>query len=410
MGRNDRRILVACVLILSMAVRIPYLSHPSCVVFDEVHFGSFISHYIRGEFFYDIHPPLAKMILYGVGKATGYDGSFNFSAIRAPYNSSFIIPLRLTPAVMCSFVAPLAVATLLRQRVSRPISLLCGVLLALESTTITQSRLLLTDGILYFFVMLTIFATSLLGKHERWWVIALQAVSASCACCVKFTAAGLFVYIAYSHICLVRGRKRWFTELVLRGFAIAATFMFTLISLFALHVQLLPNSGPGDLYVRPDFRECSILVQTISLLVRVARGAVSLVGEHNYSSKWYTWPFDLDKPMLLWRDNDKRLLLLSNPVSSLASTVGFIMGIFSGDPGYSIGYAASLFPFMLVNRVTFRYHYDISLMFGIMSVGSSVNRVCPRDTHKPICCIFLTLAVLCYLYYFNWVYGTAPLF
>jgi dolichyl-phosphate-mannose--protein O-mannosyl transferase len=79
---------------------------PPHIIFDETHFGGFVSDYLRGICFFDIHPPLGKLILYAAARFTGYDGSYNFSQFAAPYTTDFYIPLRATPAVFSSLIAP----------------------------------------------------------------------------------------------------------------------------------------------------------------------------------------------------------------------------------------------------------------------------------------------------------------
>jgi dolichyl-phosphate-mannose-protein mannosyltransferase len=39
------------------------LPNPGGVVFDESHFGGFTEHYLQGKYFFDIHPPLAKLTI-----------------------------------------------------------------------------------------------------------------------------------------------------------------------------------------------------------------------------------------------------------------------------------------------------------------------------------------------------------
>lgn len=49
--------------------------------FDEVHFGKFASKYIKSQYFVDVHPPLAKLLITFAGFAFGYNGHFDFKDI-----------------------------------------------------------------------------------------------------------------------------------------------------------------------------------------------------------------------------------------------------------------------------------------------------------------------------------------
>jgi hypothetical protein len=49
--------------------------------FDEVHFGKFASRYIKTQYFVDVHPPLAKLLITLAAFVFGYDGQFDFKDI-----------------------------------------------------------------------------------------------------------------------------------------------------------------------------------------------------------------------------------------------------------------------------------------------------------------------------------------
>ncbi|KAJ2642109.1 Dolichyl-phosphate-mannose--protein mannosyltransferase 1, partial [Coemansia sp. RSA 1285] len=72
MTPTDMLALLA-ISVVAVVVRCYGLSTPGSVVFDEVHFGKFAGKYINGTYFYDLHPPLAKMMFAVAGKLAGYD-------------------------------------------------------------------------------------------------------------------------------------------------------------------------------------------------------------------------------------------------------------------------------------------------------------------------------------------------
>jgi dolichyl-phosphate-mannose-protein mannosyltransferase len=72
-------------LALSAALHFAWYAHPASVVFDEVYFPRFGLAYLKGEYFFDLHPPLGKLIFAATGWLAGLDPSFAFASIHQPF-------------------------------------------------------------------------------------------------------------------------------------------------------------------------------------------------------------------------------------------------------------------------------------------------------------------------------------
>ncbi len=82
------------------------VSYPS---FDEVHFGKFAAYYITREYYFDVHPPFAKLLFGLAGWFVGFDGQFNFENIGDSYTENHVpyVGMRALPAILGSLTVPI---------------------------------------------------------------------------------------------------------------------------------------------------------------------------------------------------------------------------------------------------------------------------------------------------------------
>lgn len=104
---------------------------PAEVVFDEVHFGKFASYYLRGEYYFDVHPPLGKLLIAAVGYLVGYDGHFLFDSIGDSYvdNQVPYVAFRLWSCICGTMVVPFSLLIMKEMGVSVAGCFFGGVLL-----------------------------------------------------------------------------------------------------------------------------------------------------------------------------------------------------------------------------------------------------------------------------------------
>lgn len=68
---------------------------------NSTSFGGFASKYIKGKFFMDVHPPLAKLLITLAGWLGGFDGDFAFTNIGDDYREDNVpyVAMRMLPAI-----------------------------------------------------------------------------------------------------------------------------------------------------------------------------------------------------------------------------------------------------------------------------------------------------------------------
>lgn len=150
---GKERLAVIVLAFISTAVRLWGLSNPDSVVFDEVHFGKFAAKYIKGIFFTDVHPPLAKMLFAGVGSLAGFTGDFEFDDIGLAFpETTPYYAMRLFSATLGLATVLLMYFTLRSSGVRISIAFIAALMFAVENSFVTISRYILLDAPLIFFI------------------------------------------------------------------------------------------------------------------------------------------------------------------------------------------------------------------------------------------------------------------
>ncbi len=403
------------ILVASIAVHFAFFGYPKETVFDEVHFGKFISGYFTHEYFFDIHPPLGKLILSGAGYVTGFQPGFSFANIGEAFPDSAYLWLRLLPTIAGTLLPIVIFLLALELGFSKTGSTGAGLLVVFEGALLVQSRFMLLDAFL------------LLFGFAAWWLYARYrnknalgyligaAVFAGLSLSVKWTGVTFLGIIGVLELIrLVRTPSlRRIGNLTLLV-AIPAALYF---SIFAIHFSLLSKSGPGDAFMTQEFREhkLSVFQEFLELNVQMYTSNAGLTATHPYSSKWYTWPFML-RPIYYWNDLGAKIYLMGNPVVWWASTFGIfyvLITVIASIPRspkllmlMSGAYLVNMLPFIGIDRAMFLYHYFIGLVIAILALAYLIDHLKSRT---KVFAGLIALAMISFIFFAPLIYGKPDL-
>lgn len=386
-----REWLVGLLLLIAGVTHLAGLGRPREVIFDEVHFGKFVTAYCcTGERFFDIHPPHAKLIIAAAARLGGYQGNFSFDHIGQPYGEVSPISFRIVPA-MAGVALPIIIYILLRQLgASLLAAFFGGLAVALDNAILIQTRVMALDGIL---LVATFGSLSAYLAAERSWLAGqgagryllwagLAGALAGLAVGTKFTgliALGLIGVLGGYQLYMSRGRQ------VSRLLAAAGVILTSAAAVYALgwvlHVVLLTQPGGGDAWGVERW-------DLIGLHQTMYRANNGLTTAHHDSSPWWGWPF-MQTPVFYWQKSGLgsplvgALYFIGNPVVWVGSTLLALaaaawIGLTAARQGKLpalgrvrlslplLGYVMSYGPLTRVDRGLFLYHYLTPLLFAII--------------------------------------------
>ncbi|OAL23568.1 hypothetical protein AYO20_10964 [Fonsecaea nubica] len=272
----DYKIALAIVTALAFATRFFGISHPNEVVFDEVHFGKFASYYLQRTYFFDVHPPFGKLLFAFVGWLVGYDGHFLFDNIGESYiaNNVPYLAFRALPAFLGALTVVVVYMIMWESGYSLPACVLAAGLILFDNSHVGQTRLILLDATLVFFVSLSIYCYVRFYKQRhdpfgrKWWKwLLLCGFCMSCVISTKYV--GTFTFFTIGCAVLIdlwdlldinrkEGALDLFTfgkHFVARALGLIIIPFFFYLFWFQVHFAILSRSGPGDDFMTPEFQE-----------------------------------------------------------------------------------------------------------------------------------------------------------
>jgi dolichyl-phosphate-mannose-protein mannosyltransferase len=355
--------------ILAFAIHLAFLSHPAQVVFDEVHFGKFVGAYFTGKYYFDIHPPMGKLLITGWAKLNGLNPAFDFDHIGETAPAHMFFVMRFLPAFFGGlFVLASAWLAWLISR-SKKVALIAGLLILLDNAFLVQSRFILVDIFMLTFEALT-FCFFFLYQCQKtyrakWFLyLILSGIFFGLTISIKWTGLATIGIIGVILIAKIFSKKladylnnsvsvipakagiqaprsriksgmiKW--ELVKEAL-IGLIFLLVIGSAvyiipFYIHFKFLPNSGPGDAFMNQQFQQelkygresvsqpLTFWQKFIELNQKMYFYNSTLKGDHPSGSRWYGWFLD-HKPIYYWNQDNinqagwrAKIYLIGNPL------------------------------------------------------------------------------------------------
>ncbi|TLD25821.1 glycosyltransferase family 39 protein [Venturia nashicola] len=271
----DFKLALFVVTFLAFVTRFYGIRHPNQVVFDEVHFGKFASYYLQRTYFFDVHPPFGKLLFAFAGWLVGYKGEFLFQNIGESYITNKVpyVAYRAMPATMGALTVPTVFWIMWESGYSLPATLAATGLVLFDNAHIGQTRLILLDATLIWFMALSILCYVRFYKlrhipfSRKWWKwLLLTGVCLSCVISTKYVGVFTFFSIGvpvlfdlWDLLDVNRRQGQLSLQQFWKHFAARVVGLIVIPFLlylfwFQVHFAILNRSGPGDDFMTPEFQ------------------------------------------------------------------------------------------------------------------------------------------------------------
>lgn len=241
-------------------LRLYKISAADRVVWDEAHFGKFGSFYLNHTYYFDVHPPLGKMLCGLSGYIAGYNGSFDFQSGKQYPDYLDYTVMREFNAMFSILSVPVAYFTAKALGLSLAAVWLVSTMVAVELGFIVLAKFILLDSMLIFFTTTTFLGLAKFHTYQRapfsagwfFWLL-LTGVSLGLTTSVKlvglFVTAVVGVYTIVDLWIKLGDRKLGYVKSGFHLFVRVVSLIIAPLIIFAvcykIHFALLYKTGDG---------------------------------------------------------------------------------------------------------------------------------------------------------------------
>lgn len=418
--------------------------------------------FFRSTGYFDIHPPLGKLILAYGGKLFGYrpDPSFIIKSIGDLYPPTVnFLALRKVSALFSVATVPMMYLVARALVLSRVASFFAAFQTLFCFLGIIEGRIIVMDSQLLFFSEVTLLSglalwRSRVGTSRRWVLLASTGVAAGLALSIKHTALGTPGLIAIVCFFGVHFLPEPLTIMECAYAGAIAIFTYSL----PFYPYLTRPWSTGDKYDKfmrglpsfqrtikgfetydPDAKRPSFVRMLVYMNLRMLASNANVKKRHRWESDWYQWIvswrgvlyYTLREPKNPDGTKGRKTIvyLVGNPVGIILvlASVGIFIGLTvtavrlrryqkpSSRNGFSMyniytgifllsGWLCNLMPYILVDRAAFLYHYMPGLFYGHLLASLLVDFLPTKSrvVFVAIVCAALTAA---FLYWAPWIYA-----
>ncbi|OHS93146.1 Dolichyl-phosphate-mannose-protein mannosyltransferase [Tritrichomonas foetus] len=438
--------ILVIITFVSLFTRIWKLGYPNDITFDEVYFGNFTNSYIKHEYFVDIHPPLANMIMAYIAYLTQYPGNIDWGkGLSKSYSLDSeinYVSLRLTVMIFSSFCAPFIYLAMRYFNLSYTASLSAASLVGFDFTSIVEGRFILSDGILHFFTCFHIFAFSHFLHNPSHFNVFVVGITLGCAISCKFTALGLIALDGITQIYWIFCDYPSILQILIRTFEIFASCFAVTYCAWATHFIALPyksefhfqqshiiNPNPNEKYLNTIIKRSKenvtylgnrlikpMVSRIIEFNINTHKNNMRTTFPHPWASNPLYWPLLLDKHVLfLEKEPNILIICMGSPVSYWLSSLGLILTVSSiplkvidfRNFVFFSGWAFSYMPFILVARSMYVYHYIVPMIFASLNLATYIENIFKSNNKAAfVNTAIVILSILSYAFFLPWIVGT----